>query len=207
MKRRVLHAALALGLAGGSAAAAPLELWLEPVQASALVLGPLYTKTAGVDGRSTAHLGLGAAVGWKSWQGAVTFGRAARHTDFGLLEGPRVRLERADVLTEVRWRAPLELQGFGFQAAAGLGRLLLRYHPDRVVFSAGGETFEVALGETAAWTRQVAAEVLHDLPGNAWIALRTSWIFYAMDVATPSGTERRDVRDVQAGVALRVRLR
>ena len=207
MRGRALLAALALGLAGGSAAAAPLELWLEPVQASALILGPLYTETAGVDGRSTAHLGLGAAVGWKSWQGAVVFGRAARHTDFGLLDGPRVRLERADVQAEVRWRAPLAVRGFGFQAAAGLGRLALRYHPDRVVFSAGGESIEVALGETSAWTRQLAAELLHDLPGNAWIALRTTWIFYAMDVATPAGTERRDVRDVQAGVGLRVRLR
>jgi hypothetical protein len=36
--------------------------------------------------------------------------------------------------------------------------------------------------------------------------LRAAWRFYALDVATPAGVERRGLVDAQIGVALRARV-
>ncbi len=201
---------VAVLLAAACCAAAPraaaVELHVEPLQASVLCLDALYTETAGVDSRAAARLGLGVSAGRGPWSLALAAGRATTHTDFGLLDGPRVRLERADTQVLLRYRLPLPGSGFSFEPAAGLGRLTLRYHPDRIAIAAGGQSLDVALEATHAWTRHVAAELLHGLHGRAWISLGIGWTFYTLDVATPMGTTRRDLHDWQAGVGLRVRL-
>jgi hypothetical protein len=42
--------------------------------------------------------------------------------------------------------------------------------------------------------------------GNAELAVRGAWRFYALDVATPAGSESRSLTDVQIGLALRARV-
>jgi hypothetical protein len=178
---------------------------IEPLQFGGVRLDALYTTVAGVDSRAPMRLGLGLTfVAPHGVQAGIGVGRSSTHTDFGLLSGPQVRLERADSSVELRWRPPFALRGFAAQAGVGFGRLTLRYHPERARFELGGETIDVELHEVAAWTRHVAAELVYTLPANAHLALRTVWTFYALDVATPVGEERRRVRDVQMGVLLRV---
>ena len=204
MRRAAWALAAAWALTGAPVAAT--ELYLEPVQAGALRLDALYVERAGVHRRAAMQLTLGASVGWHDWQFGIASGRAMSDTDFGLLEDPGVRLERAETRAELRWRTPLRLAGWGLQAVAGIGRLTLRYDPDRVAVSAGGETFTVALNASHAWTRHAAAEVLHGVRDNAWIILRLGGSFYALDVASPQGMTRDDLADLQASVLLRVRL-
>jgi len=198
-----LFAAAGALLAGRAAA---VEVFLEPVHAGVVRMDALYVERAGAQDRAAVQLALGAGVGWRDWQLGVVLGRAASDTDFGLLDDPGVRLERADTRAELRWRPPLPLAGWALQAVAGAGRLNLRYHPDRIAVAAGGETFVVALDETATWTRHVAAEVLHELRDTAWIVLRAGMSFYALDVATPQGPVREDLGDLHCSVLLRVRV-
>ena len=105
---------------------------------------------------------------------------------------------------ELRGRAPLQIAGWMLQGGLGLGRLSLRYHPDAVRLDLGGAVFDVRLDDVDTWTRHAAAELLHGLPGSASLVVRTAWSFYTLDVATPSGTEKRRMRDLHAGLALRV---
>jgi hypothetical protein len=200
-----LRVATALASVVWAQACAHAEVLIEPLQLGGIRLDAMYGNVAGVDARLPLRLGLGMTwVGPRALGLGVGFGRASVHTDFGLLEGPRVRLERADSSVELRWRPPLALLGVTLQAGAGLGRLTLRYHPDAVRFEVGGESFEVALEQVSTWTRHLAAELVYALPANAHLALRTAWTFYDLEVATPDGEESRAVRDVQSGVLLRV---
>ena len=207
---RAWAAAAGAALLGGAAPAlpappAPLQVRLEPVQVAGVGLDDVYTEVAGVESGAAVRLGLGASFAWKhGLELGCAMGRAALRTDFGLLGGPRARIERADAGAELRWRPPLAHRGWCVQFAAGIGRLALRYRPDHVEFSAGGETIAVDLDRVGAWTRSVAAELLHAAPGRSEIVLRAAWIFYPLPVATPAGDTERAARDLQAGIALRV---
>jgi hypothetical protein len=132
-------------------------------------------------------------------------GVAAGTSDFGLLGGPRSRLVRTDAAVELRGRPPLAWRGFAAQAAAGCGRLQLAYRPDRIVLDVGSGPIPVTLDPVGVWTWQLAAEVLHPVPGGE-LGLRCGWRSYALRVATPAGTESRPVRDLQLGLVLRVSL-
>ena len=216
------HLALCVLLAvPAGAEAGELALVIEPMSASfehsgaADALG--FTSTTG------ARIGCGVGVRRGSLQLALLFGRSATRTDFGLLDGPTSRVERATTEIEMRWAPPLRLGPIGVQVAGGAGRLGLRYHPDSVRIVLSGTAYDVALAPEHAWTRHVAAELLHPLSGTgrtgnpqaghaqtgnarsapAHIVLRAAWRFYALDVATPSGIERRGLVDAQVGVALR----
>ncbi len=206
MIRRAVLAAAATAAVHGAAAAAPVAIHLELLQPSVVVLDPLYTETAGLDRRAVGALGLGASAAIGGWSAAVAVDRASAATDFGLLEAPAVRLAFADTRAEMRWRPPLLRGGWGAQVAAGVGRRTLRYSPESIAITTGGATFQVALGETHTWTRHLAAEVLHAVHGNAWIALRTSWTFYSLDVQSQRGVLRQPVRDLHVGLALRVQV-
>ncbi len=203
--RSVLAAALVAGV-HGAATAAPVAIQLELLQPSLVVLDPLYTETAGVEGRTVGALGLGASAAIGDWSAALAIDRASAATDFGLLETPSVRLAFADTRMEMRGRPPLLGDGWRAQIAAGLGRRTLRYSPPSIDFTTGGSTSHVVLGETRTWTRHLAAEVLHALHGNAWIALRTSWTFYSLEVGSPTGVLRQPLRDLHVGLALRVQV-
>ena len=203
IQRAVLAAALVVGV-HGAAAAAPVAIQLELLQPSLVVLDPMYTETAGVDGRTVGALGLGASATIGDWSAALAIDRASATTDFGLLETPSARLAFADTRVEMRWRPPLLVGGWSAQIAAGMGRRTLSYSPASIDFTTGGATTHVVLGETSTWTRHLAAEVLHAVHGNAWIALRTSWTFYSLEVANPTGVLRQSLRDLHVGLALRV---
>ena len=138
---------------------------------------------------------------------AANLGRGSLRFDFGLLDGPTSRIERADASMELRARLPVQWMGWALQGGVGVGRLSLRYHPDTIRLDVGGIAFDVQLDDVATWTRHFAAELLHELPGSASIVFRTAWSFYDLDVATPSGEQNRRGRDLHAGVALRVRVR
>jgi hypothetical protein len=177
---------------------------LEPVVPGIEHLDPVYTQVAGVDSRTTGRLGCGAAVQvWGPLAAGLGFGMAASTTDFGLLDGPTARLARFDVTGEVRARPPSTLHGFGVQVAVGGGFLGLGYRPDRVELATEAGPITVDLEPVRRFTRHVAAEVLHSVPGGE-IGLRTSWRFYSLEVATPAGPESRAVRDLQLGLVLRV---
>lgn len=200
-----LAALAAFPLLPADSAAAPLRLRLEPLHLAIERLDDTYTAVAGLQSRASARVALGAALDWGGCvQLACGVGRGSARTDFGLLDGPTARLERADTSVELRWRLPFEMRGWSMQAAVGGGRLQLRYRPERLTFAVGGAEFDVGLDPFGAWTRQLAAELLHDLPGSGQLVLRTAGRFYTLDVATPNGTQRRAVRDLQVGVAIRV---
>ncbi|UCE03592.1 MAG: hypothetical protein JSW67_05245 [Candidatus Latescibacterota bacterium] len=200
-----LRLAAAVASVAWAATGAHADLLIEPLQLGGLRLDAVYGNVAGVEARLPLRLGLGMTwVGPHGLHLGVGFGRASVHTDFGLLDGSQVRLERADSSVELRWRPPLALRGVTLQVGAGLGRLTLRYHPEALRFALGGETFEVALDEVSTWTRHLATELVYALPANAHLALRTAWTFYGLDVATPFGEESRAVSDLQSGVLLRV---
>ncbi len=204
--RRSCVAAACLGfLLPGVVEAATWRLQLEPLQVSAVRLDAVYEDLAGVESRGAMRLGLGATLAWRErFELAFGVGRCAVRTDFGLLDGPTARIERADARFELRGRAPVRWRGWMLQGAAGIGRLALRYDPNAVRLDVGGLTFDVQLDDVGTWTRHIAAELLHDLPGSASIVFRTAWSFYELDVATPSGEEKRRMRDLHAGLALRV---
>ena len=188
----------------GAAAAANWSVQLEPLHVSATRLDAVYDNLAGVESRAAMRLGLGATLRWRErLELATGVGRAALHTDFGLLDGPSARIERADAHFELRARA-VSYRRWALQAGAGIGRLTLRYDPERLRFDVGGVVVDVQLDEVATWTRHLTAELLHELPGSAAIVFRTAWSFYALDVATPEGNQTRAVRDLHAGFALRV---
>ena len=91
-------AALLLGLVAPLAAhAGTLHLVLEPVQVGIERLDAVYD-AAGLDTRTAARLGWGAALEWNERLAlAAGVACAAGTTDFGLLAAPTVRLERRDV--------------------------------------------------------------------------------------------------------------
>ncbi len=207
MSRARVAAAFVLVAWPATAGALDGRLQLEPLHVGATRLDAMYANVAGVESRGAMRLGLGAAWAWHPrFSVAVQLGRGALHTDFGLLEGPTVRLERADTALELRGRA-LTLGRWALQAGVGVGRLTLRYDPERVRFDVGGVSVDVQLDDVGTWTRHVAAELLHELPGSASLAFRTAWSFYVLDVATPNGTQERAVRDLHVGLALRVPVR
>jgi hypothetical protein len=182
--------------------AAPARLWFEPAAFGIERLDPVWA-ASGVE-RTAAHIGAG--IGYdlgRGWTLAAAIGCAAGRTDFGLLEGPGARLVRSDARLELRARAPFEFGGWSVQAAVGGGRLRTAYRPDAIVLATSGGALEVDLPPVHAWTRHVAAEVLH-----AWaqstLFVRAGWRWYGFDVATPGGIERRGVRDAQFGCGMRV---
>jgi hypothetical protein len=188
------------------AVAAPIGVLIEPAAVGIERLDALYA-TSGLESRTAGRLGAGCAVTFgPRWSIGLEAGVAAGSTDFGLLEDPQVRLVRTDVHAELRGRVPGVLHGFALQLAAGGGRLGLRYHPDHVELAAGGTSYAVDLEPVGAWTRHVAAEVLHPVPGGE-IGLRAVWRFYALDVASPAGVTKQDARDLLLGVVLRVAAR
>ena len=203
------RAALVVGMIGtlvpGTVEAGAWRVQLEPLHVSAARLDAVYSTLAGVESRTAMRLGLGATLVWRQRvELATNVGRSSMHTNFGLLAGPTARLERADVSVEVRGRAPLRVAGWMLQGGVGLGRLSLRYQPDALRLDVGGAVFDVQLDDVDTWTRHAAAELLHGLPGSASLVFRAAWSFYALDVATPNGSDERRMRDLHAGVVLRV---
>ena len=202
MRSGVLAAALLLSPLG-AAGAAPLRFFVDPLQVGVERLDAAYV-ALGVDTRTAVRIGAGAGLDWRGRaQLALGASTSAGDTDFGLLVSPGVHLERRDVSCEVRFRAPWTWRGFAVQGAAGLGRLALAYHPDALVVDAGGAPETVALDAVHAWTRVLAAEVLHSI-GRCDVVLRGSSRSYALELGTPEGPARRDVRDLQAGLWIRV---
>jgi hypothetical protein len=186
------------------APAAP-AVGLEPLQLGVARLDAAYTESAGMGSRTAARLGLGARLRvHAALELGFALGKSSGRTDFGLLGGPSARLERSDASVELAWRTPLAVAGWALQAAAGAGRLTLRYHPDALALDLGGETYVVALDDVGAWTEHVAAELLHGLSGRAQIVLRTAWTFYALRIATPAGDTRQRLADLHLGLSLRV---
>ena len=182
----------------------PAPVLLEPVCFGVERLDPVY-ENAGLDSRLTTRLGLGAAVELGSRLTlACDLGRATSHADFGLLGNSGARLERSDANLELRWQAPGRFFGWSLQPALGAGRLRLACRPQSLNLEAGGTTFVVSLHPVSEWTRHLAAEVLHPVSGRGQVVLRVSCRFYGLDVATPAGSRREDIRDVQAGASLRV---
>jgi hypothetical protein len=184
-----------------AAGAAPLRFAVEPVSPGFVHLDRTYEAT-GLASRNAVRLGIGAAATWERLTLAGALGSATGTTDFGFFAGPRATLEQRDWWMELRSELPWAWRGFRLQGAAGAGRLALVHHPDRILLPFETGATAVDLPPVHAWTRHLAAEVLHGI-GRCDFVLRTSWRFYAMDVASPSGIDRRRVCDVQAGVALR----
>lgn len=199
-------------IAGFLASAAPVAALpaptfrLEPVHVGAIVLDDVYPDVAGTESGEAIRLGVGACLSWScGLELGCSLGRSALRSDFGLLGGPSVRVKRADTGVELRYRPPLEYGGWGAQAGAGLGRVMLGYRPDHVEVVAGGETIAVDLDDVGSWSHGIAAELLHGLPGSTQIVLRSAWTFYSLRIATPSGEATRSVHDWTIGVALRAR--
>jgi hypothetical protein len=195
----------ALLLVPAGAGAAPPRFDVEPVSVGIERLDDLYA-TSGLESQTAVRLGVGGSLAvWGPLSVGVGAGMAAGSTDFGLLAGPVSRLSRRDVFAELRARAPGTLHGFGVQVAAGLGRLDLAYHPDRIEIPTQGGAIAVDLASVHAWTRHLAAEVLHSMPGGE-VGLRGVWRFYSLDVASPAGVASQAARDLQLGVSLRVKV-
>jgi len=197
--RGLVVAALLLGPT--ATGAAPLRFMVEPVAPGVVRLDPLYGET-GLASRTTVRLGIGAAIAYGPGTLALGIGTAAGSRDFGFFAGPRATLEQRDASLELRGAMPRAWRGFRLQGVAGIGRLALVHHPDRVVVPFETGSIAVDLAPVRAWTRHLAAEVLHGF-GACDLVLRGTWRFYGLDVATPAGPTRRDVCDVQAGVAIR----
>lgn len=177
---------------------------LEPISFGVERLDAVYS-SAGLGSRTAARVGVGAAVELgKRLTLACDLGRTTSHADFGLLGGDGARLERSDANLELRWRVPGRFRGWSLQPALGAGRLRLAWRPETLNLDAGGTTFVVSLPPVSEWTRHVAAEVLHPVSGRGQVVLRVAYRFYGLDVATPDGSRREEVRDVQAGASLRV---
>jgi len=174
---------------------------VEPVAPSLVHLDRTYSET-GLASRNALRLGIGAAVAYGPATLAANLGTATGSTDFGFFAGPRATLEQRDWSCELRGEIPYAWRGFRLQGVAGLGRLALLHHPDQVVLPFEGGSLAVDLPPVHAWTRHFAAEVLHGF-GACDLVLRGTWRFYGLDVASPAGVTRRDVCDVQAGVAIR----
>jgi hypothetical protein len=182
-----------------------LEWSLEPAHLSIEHLDDSFQSRLGLSGRVGMRIAYGAAVQWRQWSLGVQQGHAAGRVDFGLLDATASRLNRLETSLEFRWQSPELLAGWRLQPAAGLGRLDLRYRPDVVHVVAGGQTVAVSLASEVRWTRHIAAELLHAMPGQTQLVLRAAWRAYTLDLAAPEGNETRSVQDVQAGLAFRVR--
>jgi len=198
MRRFFAAALLAWPMAAG---AAPLRFIVEPAAPSLVRLDRMYDEI-GLASRNAVHLGIGVAAAWGPAALALTTGTATGSTDFGFFAGPRATLEQRDWTAELRGELPWVWHRTRLQAAAGLGRLSLVHHPDHVLLPFESGSIAVDLPPAHAWTRHLAAEVLQGL-GRCDLVLRTAWRFYAMDMASPGGVTRRDVCDVQVGVAIR----
>jgi hypothetical protein len=184
-------------------AAAPARVWIEPAAIGVERLDSTW-EASGLEARTAARLGGGVAVEvGRGCALALGAGTAAGTTRFGLISGPSARLVRTDVTLELRARAPFALGGWRVQAALGGGRLRLAYRPDRLVLDASGSPIVVDLVPVHAWTRHVAAEVLHPW-GRGVVVLRAGWRWYGLDVASPAGTTEQNLRDLQCGIGVRV---
>ena len=204
MKLLVATCVLA-SFAPAAAGANGVSLYLEPAQIAVERLDDVYVERLGLAQRLGVRVAYGLAASWSGWTLAAQQGHAASHVDFGLLEDSRTRLHRVDTSLELRWMSPEFLLGWKLQPAVGLGRLDLRYNPDNLQIVAGGQPVVVALAPVQNATRHLAAELLHDLPGNTQMVFRASWRFYELDLATPTGQETRSVGDLQTGIAIRVK--
>jgi hypothetical protein len=197
--------AAAVLLAAGAARAAPLSIWIEPLQAGIETPADVLVE-AGLEARPAARLGTGVALGWgRHVQIAAGVSSASGTTDFGLLDAPRVRLVRRDVDVELRLAAPWTPRGFRLQAIAGAGRRTLAHRPDRLRLDLDGGPIDVDLPPVHAATQLVAAEVLHRV-GSAWLVVRGAWRTGGLDVATPDGPQRRRCVELQLDARLRVAL-
>jgi hypothetical protein len=180
-------------------------LYAEPVQVGLERLDALH-EASGVQSLSAVRLGGGVGVELGAHcQIGLGFGTASSMTDFGLIGGPQTRLVRTDATLEVRGRLPCTWHGIGVQGGLGIGRLMFDYRPDQVTLDIDGTPIVVDLAPVRAWTHQIAAEVLHAIPGGE-IGLRSAARFYAVDVSTPAGVEKRDGCDLQLGMLVRVTL-
>jgi hypothetical protein len=178
-------------------------VWIEPAALGVERLDSAW-EASGLDSRTSMRLGCGAGIDLGHGLAlGVGVGTAAGTTAFGLLAGPSTRLVRTDAFVELRARAPFALGGWHVQAALGGGRLRLAYRPDHIVLDTSGGAIAVDLEPVHAWTRHVAAEVLHPL-GRGALVLRGGARWYGLDVATPSGMTRENLCDLQCGVGVRV---
>jgi hypothetical protein len=175
----------------------------EPAAIGADRLDAVHEKS-GLVSRTVPRIGAG--IGLELRRGvqlAALGGLGAATTDFGVLAGPTARIARADAAVELRARLPWRVGGFSAQGAAGAGRLRFAYHPDRVTLDTSGGALVIDLEPVAAWTRHLAAEVLHSY-GQTEIGVRCAWRSYALDVARPEGVHRESARDLHVGMVLRV---
>jgi hypothetical protein len=193
----------ALVCVAAESAAAPARVWIEPAALGVERLDSTW-EASGLDSRTAVRLGCGVGVDLGHGLGlGVGVGTAAGTTTFGLFAGPTARLVRTDATVELRARAPFALGGWRVQAALGGGRLRLAYRPDQIVLDTSGGAIAVDLAPVHAWTRHVAAEVLHPI-GRSSLFLRGGARWYGLDVATPTGMTRQTLCDLQCGVGVRV---
>jgi len=186
-------------------AAQSLHFVIEPAVVGVERLDDLYAG-GGLEARTAARLGAGAAIGFgERWSLGFGLGVAAGTADFGLLDGTTARLVRTDAYAELRGRVPGRWRGIGMQLVAGGGRLALRYHPEHVAVNVEGATYDVDLEPIDRWTGHLGFEVVHALAGGE-VGLRSTWRFYSMEVASPSGIDKRGARDWITGLVLRVAL-
>ena len=202
--RSVVVACCLLLLAPARAGANGIQWSLEPAQVSVEQLDDAFSSRLRLANRFGVRIAYGASARWNSWSLGVQQGHASGHVDFGLLDETSARLNRLDTSFEVRWMSPELWAGWRLQPAAGMGRLQLSYRPDELELVAGGQTVQVSLASEVRWTRHVAAELLHMLTGQTQLAFRAAWRTYTLDLASPEGNERTNVRDLQAGLAIRV---
>ena len=198
--------AAALCVVGGAGAAHAARLSIEPAVIGIERLDRAW-EASGLESRTAARIGFGAGVDLGHGLGiGAGLSTAAGTTGFGLLSGPSARLVRTEATLEVRARAPIEWHGIGLQGVLGGGRLRIGWRPDRVVLDTTGGGVAVDLPPVHAWTRHLAAEVLHSW-GPGALVLRAGWRWYALDVATPDGTSRQPMRDVSCVVVIAAKLR
>lgn len=203
MRLPILACVLAC-IAPATAGANGVRWDLQPAQVAVERLDAAWVEHLGYAQRLGVRVAYGAAARWRAWSLGLEQGHASAHADFGLLDGSTSRLNRTDTLLELRWRSPQLPGGWRLQPAVGIGRLDLRYRPDRLSFMAGGQSVSVDLPPETRWTRHVAAELLHDLSGHTQLVVRAAWRAYTLDLGTPEGTATRSMADVQAGLAIRV---
>ena len=195
--------ALVWALVAAPASAGAATVVVEPMRFGVEHLAPLH-EASGLDSRFAPQAGAGLAAALPhGLQVAAEVGVASGSTSFGLLAGPHARQVRTDLALELRGPLPWRWRGWCMQGAAGAGQLRLGYHPDRVALDTMGGAITVDLAPVHAWTRHVAAELLHSFGRNT-IGMRCAWRFYALDVASPAGIRHEPARDFLASVMLRV---
>ena len=164
-------------------------------------------ESSGLESRTAPRIGFGTALDFGHGLGiGAGLATAAGTTTFGLLSGPSARLVRTEATLELRARAPIEWHGIGLRGVVGGGRLRIAWRPDRVVLDTTSGGVAVDLTPVHAWTRHLAAEVLHSW-GPSTLALRAGWRWYALDVATPDGTSRQAMRDAVVAIVIAAKLR